>query len=48
MAKKNAAGNLVTNPTQLKQLYLDTYKYRLRHRKIEAKYEDVLILKNEL
>ena len=29
--KKNAAGQIITNPEALKQLYLDTYKHRLRH-----------------
>ena len=48
MAKKDTDGNLVTSPDLLKNLYLDTYKYRLRHRKIESKYQDVLILKNQL
>ena len=48
MAKKDVHGNLVTSPSQLKSLYLDTYKHRLRHRKMESKYEDVLCLKNQL
>ena len=48
MAKKDEFGNLVTTPSLLKQLYLDHYKYRLRHRKMEDKYEDIHILKNEL
>ena len=35
MAKKDNLGNLVTEPTQLKKLYISHYKHRLRHRKIE-------------
>ena len=48
MAKKDEYGNLVTEPGQLKQLYLSHYKYRLRHRNMEAKYKDIFIIKNEL
>ena len=33
LAKKNAKGKLVTNPAELKKLYLDTFVSRLRHRK---------------
>ena len=42
-AKKNFNGQLETNPETLKQLYLETYKYRLRHRPIRA---DLTNLKN--
>ena len=48
MAKKDSAGNLVTGSEQLKRLYADTYEHRLRHRKIAAKYSDMLRLKSEL
>ena len=33
---------LVTNPTELKKLYLDTFKFRLRHRPIKPGYENLL------
>ena len=33
---------------KLKTLYLQTYKYRLRHRKIRADYEEVNNMKNLL
>ena len=48
MAKRDSDGNLVTAPSQLKQLYVKEYKHRLRHRKMEGNYEDILILKNQL
>ena len=38
MAKKDIDGNLVTSPSKLKSLYLETYKYRLRHRTMAANY----------
>ena len=38
MAKKDKHGNLVTAPEALKQLYLETYKERLKHRKIQDEY----------
>ena len=48
MAKRDSNGNLFTNADGLKSLYLDTYKRRLRHRTIESKYDDILLLKHEL
>ena len=48
MAKRDAQGNLATTPAALKSLYLETYRHRLRHRKMDSKYEDVLYLKTEL
>ena len=30
--KKNLKKQLITNPEELKSLYLETFKYRLRHR----------------
>ena len=48
MAKKDLDGNLVTTGSGLRSLYLETYKHRLRHRKIEAKYNDILHIKSEL
>ena len=39
MAKKDANGQLVSNPVKLKQLYADTYKHRLRHRDIRPDYQ---------
>ena len=47
-AKKDEMGNLITAPTALKNLYLQTYKKRLEHRKIKDSYEDIWMLKNEL
>ena len=48
MAKKDTLGNLVTEPNQLKELYISHYKHRLRHRKIEADFEDLFKMKNDL
>ena len=38
MAKKDNFGNLITAPEPLKQLYLETYKERLKHRKINDEF----------
>ena len=48
MAKKDAHGNLITSPNLLKMLYADTYRHRLRQRKIEQKLNDIFMLKTEL
>ena len=47
-AKKDAYGNIITAPFALKKLYLETYKSRLEHRKINEKYKNIRDLKNEL
>ena len=47
-AKKDEFGNLVTAPTALKNLYLQTYKNRLEHRKINERYQNIRDLKTEL
>ena len=41
MAKRDSQGNLVTAPNLLKNLYLDTYKERLRNREIKPNLEDL-------
>ena len=46
--KKDEFGNLVTAPTALKKLYLQTYRTRLEHRKINEKYQNIRDLKTEL
>ena len=48
VAKKNMKGQLITNPNELKELYLDTFKYRLRHRPTQPEYESLLELQEEL
>ena len=48
MAKVNEKGMLVTAPNLLKDLYLRTYKHRLRQRMIKTEYFDIFFLKNEL
>ena len=48
MAKYDNVGNLVTTPEALKNLYLETYEKRLKHREMEEKYMDIYFLKSEL
>ena len=48
MAKKDVHGNLITSPYLLKMLYADTYRHRLRQRKIDPKLNDIFLLKTEL
>ena len=38
MAKKDKFGNLITAPDALKNLYVETYQERLKHRKIQEEY----------
>ena len=47
-SQKYAFGNLITAPSALKDLYLQTYKSRLEHRKINERYQEIRELKNEL
>ena len=48
MAKKNGKGKLVTSPKELKDLYLDTFVSRLRHRSIKPGFEDLKFMKEYL
>ena len=48
VAKKNLKGQLITNPEELKELYLNTFKYRLRHRPVQPEYEELLDMQEEL
>ena len=48
MAKKDENGLLITSPNLLKDLYLRTYKHRLRQRDIKPELMDILFLKTEL
>ena len=48
LGKKNVKGQLITNPEELKKLYLDTFKYRLRHRPVQPGFEDILKQQEEL
>ena len=47
-AKKDAYGNIITAPFALKKLYIETYRGRLEHRKINERYQNIRELKNEL
>ena len=42
VGKKNIKNQLITNPEELKKLYLDTFKYRLRHRPVQPGFESLL------
>ena len=46
--KKNLKQQLITNPAELKELYLQTFKYRLRHRPPQPGFETLLEDQNEL
>ena len=48
MAKHDENGNLITTAEGLKNLYLDTYKKRLKHREMNEKFMDIYFLKSEL
>ena len=48
VSKKGPNGRLVSNPDELKKLYLTTYKHRLRHRPIKPGFEQLKMLKEEL
>ena len=48
VAKKNLKGQLITNPEELKNLYLDTFKFRLRHRPVQPGFEEILETQEEL
>ena len=47
-AKKNVEGRIITSQAELKQLYLDTFIHRLRHRPIKEDLKELQILKEEL
>ena len=47
-AKKNIHGKLVSTRQELKQLYLDTFTHRLRHRPIKPDFGFLKSLKEEL
>ena len=48
MAKKDKYGNFITNQGALKDLYLETYTERLKHRQIKEEFEDIFKLKSLL
>ena len=48
VGKKNSEGKIITNPEELKELYLQTFLHRLRDRPIKEGYEGILELKEEL
>jgi hypothetical protein len=48
VAKINQNGDIVSNREELKQLYLNTYRDRLRHRVIKPNYNQIKQLKDNL
>ena len=48
VGKKNVQGQIITNPEELKDLYLDTFKFRLRHRPARPGFEDYMEVQEEL
>ena len=48
VGKKDRSGNIITNHTELKHLYLKTYMNRLRSRPMKPEFEELKIMKNEL
>ena len=47
-AKKDDLGNVITAPSALKNLYLQTYKSRLQHREMKECYQVIKALNNQL
>ena len=48
VAKINNDGRLISDPEELKNLYINTYTHRLRKRPIRPEFKELEILKNEL
>ena len=48
VGKKNLKGQLITNPEELKKLYLDTFIHRLRHRPVQPGLEEYFNKQEEL
>ena len=48
VAKKDVEGRLITSQNELKELYLNTFKHRLRHRPMAEDLKNLEILKEEL
>ena len=41
VSKKNSHGRLISSPDELKNLYIDTYKHRLRHRPVKPEFKQL-------
>ena len=48
VGKKNLKDQLITSPEKLKNLYLNTFKFRLRHRPVQPEFEALLKQQEEL
>ena len=47
-AKKDKMGNLITHPSELKDIYLEAYTDRLKHREILPELRDLKIMREQL
>ena len=47
-AKKDKEGNITTNPETIKEIYLEAYVDRLKHREMDPKLEDLKTLRERL
>ena len=48
ISKKNMEGRLVSSPEELRELYIETYLHRLRHRPAKPEFEELKTLKEHL
>ena len=48
VGKKNLKDQIITNPEELKELYLETFKFRLRQRPVKPGYEVILDKQEQL
>ena len=48
LAKNNVENKIISSQSELKELYLDTFKHRLRHRPIKDDLKHLEVLKEEL
>ena len=48
VGKKDRSGNMITNHIGLKNLYVQTYKHRLRNRPMNPDFEEIFNLKTDL
>ena len=46
--KRNIKQQIITNPEEIKKLYLETFKFRLRQRPVQPGFENILIEQKEL
>ena len=47
-SKMDKNGNIVTNPTRIKEIYLEAYKDRLKHREIIPELQNLKVIRKQL